>query len=79
MLTIYSKNNCPFCVKAIDLLEKNEIDYTVIKIDEDYSAKEFLISSGFKSVPQIFKNGELLVEGGYTGLKEWAINNNLKI
>ena len=34
----------------------------------DSSALEFIKSQGHKTVPQIYFNGAILVEGGYTGL-----------
>jgi len=68
MVTVYSKNNCPFCVQAKNLLKLKGVDYTEIKIDEDSSAKEFVLSEGHRTVPQIYKDGKLLVEGGYQGL-----------
>ena len=68
MVTVYSKNNCPFCVQAKNLLKLKGVDYTEIKIDEDTSAKDFILAEGHRTVPQIYKDGKLLVEGGYQGL-----------
>ena len=68
MLTVYSKNNCPFCVQAKNLLRLKGVDYTEVKIDEDSSAKDFILAEGHRTVPQIYKDGKLLVEGGYQGL-----------
>lgn len=68
MLTIYSKNNCPFCDKAKGLLELKGIPFTEVKVDEAPEAREFVMSAGHRSVPQIYKDGELFVEGGYNGL-----------
>jgi len=68
MVTVYSKNNCPFCVQAKNLLKLKGVDYTEVKIDEDASAKDFILAEGHRTVPQIYKDGKLLVEGGYQGL-----------
>jgi glutaredoxin len=68
MLTVYSKNNCPFCVKAKHLLETKGIAYTEVKIDETPEAREFVVAEGHRTVPQIYQDGKLLVEGGYQGL-----------
>ena len=70
MLTIYSKNNCPFCVQAKNLLTKRNIPFTEIKIDEDTNAKEFVLSEGHRTVPQIYKGNKLFVEGGFQGLSK---------
>jgi glutaredoxin 3 len=69
MITVYSKNNCPFCDQAKNLLKLKGIDYSEIKIDEDQAAREFVLSKGHRTVPQIYRDGELLVEGGFQGLQ----------
>ena len=68
MLTVYSKNHCPFCDKAKHLLKTNGFEYTEIKIDEDPDAREWLIAQGHRTAPQIYLGDELFVEGGYQGL-----------
>jgi glutaredoxin 3 len=67
MLTVYSKNNCPFCDRAKMLLESREVAYNVVNIEDQPEAREFLIAQGLRSVPQIF-NGSTLLPGGYQGL-----------
>ena len=56
MLTVYSKNDCPYCV-----------EYKEINIEEDSDSRQFLLDQGLRSVPQIF-NGTTLIQGGYQGL-----------
>lgn len=68
MLTMYSKSNCQNCDKAKAFLENKGIEFRVVKIDENETAREFLMQQGFKSVPQIFSDKELFVEGGLQGL-----------
>jgi len=70
MLTIYSKSNCPFCDKAKYLLEQKGILFKEIRVDLDPEAKEFIIAEGHRTVPQIYFNDKLFVEGGYTGLSK---------
>lgn len=74
MLTVYSKNNCPFCVKAKYLLEQHDIAFEEIKIDEDSDAREFVVGAGHRSVPQIYKDGKLFVEGGFEGLSKLSVD-----
>jgi glutaredoxin len=74
MLEVYSKEQCPYCDMAKQLLDKYEIPYTVIKVDEDDAARDFLVWQGLRSVPQIFHEGEL-IKGGFQGLK--AIEHEL--
>ena len=68
MLTVYSKENCPYCVQAKNLLTKRNIAFEEVRVDLDPKAKEFIIQEGHRTVPQIYHNGKLFVEGGYTGL-----------
>jgi glutaredoxin len=44
------------------------IEYQEIKIDENPKAREFILAEGHRTVPQIYQDGKLLVEGGYQGL-----------
>ena len=68
MLTVYSKNNCPFCDKAKYLLSTKGIDFQEVKIDEDLEARDWLVAQGHRTAPQIYFGTELFVEGGYQGL-----------
>jgi len=79
MITLYSKNNCPFCDRAKTLLESKDIPFQVIKMEDDSTAREFLMDQGLRSVPQIFKDGVLL-PGGFQGLagKDEEFFNTLK-
>lgn len=67
MLTVYTKNNCPFCDRAKALLENRGVQYETINIEDHPDAREFLVDQGLRSVPQIF-NGTTLLQGGYQGL-----------
>ena len=68
MLTVYSKNNCPFCDQAKHLLKTNGFEYKEIKIDENPEAREWLVAQGHRTAPQIYLGETLFVEGGYQGL-----------
>ena len=66
MLTVYSKDNCPYCVQAKNLLTKRNIAFEEVRVDQNPEAKEFIIKEGHRTVPQIYHNGKLFVECGYT-------------
>ena len=68
MITIYSKNNCPYCVQAKNLLKSKGIEFEEINIEETPAAREFIVAEGHRTVPQLYKDGKLLVSGGYMGL-----------
>jgi glutaredoxin len=73
MLTIYSKNNCPNCVRAKSLLESRGVAYTEVNIETDPDARQMLLDKGLRSVPQIFHDYELL-PGGFDGLAKQSNN-----
>jgi glutaredoxin len=64
MITIYTKNVCPYCVKAKNYLNMKGIEYESKNIEEDREARDFLVDGGYRSVPQIFVGKTILVEGG---------------
>lgn len=66
MLIIYSKNGCPNCDKARNMLENYDISFAVIKIDENTEAREFVVGEGHKAVPQMYIGNEYL--GGWNQL-----------
>lgn len=70
MLTVYSKNVCPFCVQAKNFLKLKNIDFQEINIEKDPTAKEFIVSQGHRTVPQIYLGDKIFVEGGWTGLSK---------
>lgn len=66
-LTVYTKNNCPFCDQAKALLESKGVTYNTINVESQPDARDFLVDQGLRSVPQIF-NGTTLIQGGFQGL-----------
>jgi glutaredoxin len=70
MLTIYSKNNCPFCVMAKNYLQSKNINFREINIEQDQDAMELMRQQGHRTVPQIYYQGRLFVQGGWTGLSK---------
>ena len=77
MLTIYSKNNCPFCVMAKNYLQSKNINFREINIEQDAEAREFIQRQGLRTVPQIFMDGKIFVEGGWTGLSKMTAEDVL--
>jgi glutaredoxin 3 len=63
-VTIYSKEQCPYCVAAKQLLKAKGANYEEIRIDLDPSQRDIMIArSGRRTVPQIFINDQAI--GGY--------------
>ena len=72
MLTLYTKDNCPYCDGAKAILNSMQEEYVEIDINED-GVRDWLKERGHKTVPQIYWNEQLLVEGGYTGLSKITV------
>jgi glutaredoxin len=70
MITLYSKPSCPYCDSAEHYLQKNNFEYNKIDVIENAEALAFIKSKGHRTVPQIYYEGRILVEGGYDSLKK---------
>jgi glutaredoxin 3 len=58
---IYTKEICPYCVKAKGLLQRKNIQFTEIKVTDDKTKEEMVQKSGGRmTVPQIFINGNAI-------------------
>lgn len=66
---VYSTTYCPYCVRAKQLLDAKDVDYTEIDVTGDDNARIALIekSGGRRTVPQIFINDQAV--GGYDDLR----------
>ena len=67
MYKIYTRNSCIYCDMAKVLMKENDIDFMEINIDFDNEEKLLLKEQGFKTVPQIYDEGNNHI-GGYTDL-----------
>ena len=66
---IYSKENCTYCVMAMNFFDSKGISYKVYSADNPDIFKEMLERNpSARSVPQIFIDDILI--GGYTDLVE---------
>ena len=65
---IYSKPNCPFCVQAKALAEREGHELTYKMLDDDFD-RETLMETfpGARTFPQIIVDGEKI--GGFTEYK----------
>lgn len=72
-ILVYSKDQCPYCVKAKALLEMKQKDYTEIKIGVDMLREDFMATfPEVRTVPFIIIDGVKV--GGYDKLVEWFDN-----
>ncbi len=73
---VYSKENCPYCRLAKDLLKERQIPFEEIRIDlDDKKRDEMIRLSNRRTVPQIFINQESI--GGYDDLAALAKSGKL--
>ncbi len=68
--TVWSKNQCPYCVMAKNLLRSNGVEYEERNISEGPWTKEQLLEAvpHARTLPQIILDGNLI--GGYEQLKK---------
>ena len=69
-LTVYSKTVCPYCVQAKSFLKSKGIPFDEINIETAPEAHEFIMAQGHRTVPQIYADGKIFVEGGWQGLSK---------
>lgn len=62
MFTVYSKVNCPYCVKIEKVFKMKNLDYTKYTLDEDFNREDFIKKFGKGSTfPRVLKeDGELI-------------------
>lgn len=66
-VTVYTKQRCPYCVRAKHLLGKKGVAYEEISVEGRDDLRAWLVErTGQLTVPQIFAGDRPL--GGYTDL-----------
>jgi glutaredoxin len=68
--TIYTKDDCPWCDKAKNLLRSFNLNYIEHKLGDNLLREEFIDQFGDNSTfPKIFHDDDLI--GGYSDLINW--------
>ena len=77
-VTVYTLEHCPYCVKAKNLLKRNEIAFKEVRVsDNDVCTRsELQDRTGMKTFPQIFHGNKLI--GGFSDLLELEQAQGLK-
>lgn len=66
---VWSKDHCPFCDQAKNLLRLKGIEYEERNINRDWTREQLLESvPTARTVPQIFLDDQLI--GGFTELRK---------
>ena len=64
---VYSKENCPYCVRAKALLDRKGVPYEEIDAEGKDEIRTWLVeASGQMTLPQIFVDGRSL--GGFSDI-----------
>ena len=72
MIEIYGKDHCPYCDRAIALVEKIKAEFVYKKLDTDFTREQLIEQfPNARTFPQIRINGEAIV--GYDELWKWEI------
>lgn len=62
MVTLFTKRICPKCMYIKNELERHEIQFESVNLDEDESAKNEIVSRGILSAPVLKVNGEFIYD-----------------
>ena len=66
-ITVYSKEQCPYCVRAKRLLEKKGFAYEEVNVEGNDALRAWLVeTTGQMTVPQIFAGERSL--GGFSDI-----------
>lgn len=75
-VVLYTKEQCPYCTMAKQLLNSKHVSFEEIRIDLDETKREEMIRlSNRRTVPQIFINDQPI--GGYDDLATLAKSGKL--
>jgi len=76
-IVMYSKDPCPYCVRAKQFFKNENLVFEEIDLTNDPSQLEKIKQElGWKTVPMILINNKLV--GGYSDLKELHDSGELK-
>ena len=68
-VSMLTRKDCPYCVKAKGLLRDANIEFEELVLNKDYTDRSLRAISGTETVPQIFVNGEHI--GDSEALEVW--------
>jgi len=64
-VTVYSTDNCPFCIRTKQLLDTRGVQYEEINLERDPRGRQALVErTGMMTFPQVIVGDELV--GGFT-------------
>ena len=67
--TLFTREGCPYCVRAKGLLRDAGIEFEELRLNRDYSEQTLRAVSGAHTYPQVFIDGQHI--GGSDHLADW--------
>lgn len=75
-VVMYTTGTCPYCIRAKNLLDRKQVEYTELRVDHDAELRNEMHSRSRRfTVPQIFI-GDFHV-GGFDELYMMELDNEL--
>ena len=68
-VTVFSRDGCPYCVRAQGMLHDAGIQFEELILNRDFTEATIRAVSGESTVPQVFSNGERI--GGSEAVEEY--------
>ena len=68
-VAVFSREGCPFCVRAKGMLREAGIDFEELVLNRDYTDQALRAATARSTYPQVFIDGELI--GGSDELQQW--------
>ncbi len=73
-MAVFSREGCPFCVRAKGMLNDAGIEFEELVLNRDYTDQTLRAVSTDTTYPQVFINGQLV--GGADDLEAWLARRN---
>jgi glutaredoxin-like protein len=68
-VAVFSRDGCPYCVKAKEALRNAGIHFEELVLNKDYTDQSLRAVANAATVPQVFVNGKLI--GGSDAVEVW--------
>jgi len=73
-VTVFTREGCPYCVRAKGILHDVGIEFDELMLNRDFNESSIRAVSGGTSVPQVFINGDRI--GGADDLEAWMAESD---
>lgn len=68
-ISLFTKEGCPFCARAKDMLQERGLSYEEVVLGKDATTRSLRAMTGATTVPQVFIDGRLI--GGSEALADY--------